>query len=179
MQDLLPSNRSAIIVDDYESVEDIADYIKYLHSHDEEYEKYFEWKKSGISNQYLLKLLKQRDWEFDYYTDDYTGMNFFEGFECFVCKRVHENLKRLKTGQEELKFHARLEHYGCPPPVKVDDKGQRTLESDIFMDMFTKQKYIAKALRYHIDRNLPVDGEQIEKIADEMIEHLRRNKKLI
>ena len=106
-------------------------------------------------------------------------MNFFEGFECFVCKRVHENLKRLKTGQEELKFHARLEHYGCPPPVKVDDKGQRTLESDIFMDMFTKQKYIAKALRYHIDRNLHVDGEQIEKIADEMIEHLRRNKKLI
>lgn len=56
-------------MDDYDSVEDIARYINYLDSNDEEYDQYFNWKKTGITNDYLLKLLAARDWEVDYGPD--------------------------------------------------------------------------------------------------------------
>ncbi|XP_061166159.1 alpha-(1,3)-fucosyltransferase 10-like [Saccostrea echinata] len=168
VKDLLPSNRSAIIVDDYESVEDLAKYLKYLDKNDEEYEQYFEWKKSGISNGYLLSLLRDREWVYDY-SDNIEGINFFEGFECLICRRVHENLKREKTGQEKLEFRAKLEHYGCPAPVNVDDRGQRTLPSYLLTETFTSMKYIAKALRYHLERNLIVKGDSILRTA----EHIR------
>lgn len=165
LQDLLPSNKSAIVVNDYNSIEDIARYINYLDSDDEEYDRYFNWKKTGITNKYLLQLLAARDWDFE---PDAKGIDFFEGFECFVCRRVHENIRRKKAGKDPLRFQATLNHYGCPPPVKVDDKGQRTLESDIFMESFTKHKYLAKALRYHLDKNLQVDRDIIQKTADKI-----------
>lgn len=154
-------------MNDYNSVEDIARYINYLDSNDEEYDQYFNWKKTGITNDYLLQLLAARDWGIDY-GPDAKSIDFFEGFECFVCRRVHENIKREKDGKDPLRFQAALNHYGCPAPVKVDDKGQRTLESDIFMESFIKHKYLAKALRYHLDKNLQVDRDIIQKTADKI-----------
>lgn len=167
LQDLLPSNKSAIVVNDYDSVEDIARYINDLDSNDEEYDQYFNWKTTGITNDYLLQLLATRDWEIDY-GPDVKGKDFFEGFECFVCRRVHENIRREKDGKDPLRFQAALNHYGCPAPVKVNDKGQRTLENDIFMESFTKHKYLAKALQYHLDKNLLVDEESIQQTADKI-----------
>lgn len=159
-------------MDDYDRVEDLAQYLKHLDQNDEEYEKYFEWKETGISNQYLLKLLKEREWVSDYfYSSDPEAINFYEGFERFVCRRIHENIRREKEGKAKLKFQANVEHYGCPEPVMVDDNGRRTLQSDTLTESYTMNKYIAKVLRHHIDLNLTVDRHSILR-AVEQIRHV-------
>ncbi|XP_062607932.1 alpha-(1,3)-fucosyltransferase 10-like [Saccostrea cucullata] len=165
VKDFFPSNKSAIVVDDYESVEDLAKYLKYLDNNDDEYQQYLDWKKSGISNGYLLSVLREREWIYDY-SGNSDGITFFEGFECLVCRRVHENLKRERTGQEKLEFRASRDHYGCPAPVSVDDRGQRTQPSFLLTETFTNMKFIAKALRYHIETNITVDMDSILKTAE-------------
>jgi len=44
--DFAPKN-SYINVNDFKSIKELADYLKYLDEHDEAYEKYLEWKKTG------------------------------------------------------------------------------------------------------------------------------------
>lgn len=51
----------------------------------------------------MLKFLVIRDWEIDY-GFDVKGKDFFEGFECFVCWRVYENIRREKDGKDLLRF---------------------------------------------------------------------------
>ncbi|XP_062607946.1 alpha-(1,3)-fucosyltransferase 10-like [Saccostrea cucullata] len=165
IKDLLPSNKSAIIVDDFDSIEDLAKYLKFLDENDEEYDKYMEWKKTGIKNQYLLKILKEREWAINDYTSN-DAINFIDGFECFVCKRIHENIQREKKGKEKLKFQATVDHYGCPAPSKFDDNGKRTLKNDDWGYEYLNSKYYAKALRFHLDMNKTIDRSSIASTAN-------------
>lgn len=167
VQDLLPANKSAIIVDDFDSIEDLAKYLKFLDENDEEYDKYFEWKKSGITNKLLLSLLKDREWAInDYMTND--AINFIEGFECFVCKRIHENIQREKEGKKKLKYQATIDHYGCPAPSKFDDNGKHTLLNDDWSFEYNHSKYFAKALRLHLDTNKTIDRSSIGSTANRL-----------
>jgi len=54
---VLPSH-SYIHVEDFENPEALADYLKYLDSHDDEYNAYFEWKGTGefIQIQFLCRV---------------------------------------------------------------------------------------------------------------------------
>lgn len=45
--------------------------------------------------------------------------NFISKFECLVCDRLHEMRK-----DPTLKYQAKLDHYGCPPPKTFDSNGQ-------------------------------------------------------
>eukprot|EP01133_Synstelium_polycarpum_P003462 gene3462-3937_t len=63
-----PSNRSVIYASDFSSPEELAKYLLYLDANDDEYQKYFEWKKTGPS----------RDW-----TSMVDIANI--GCECRVC----------------------------------------------------------------------------------------------
>lgn len=45
MENLAPSD-SFIAVDDFKSAAELADYLKYLMEHSDEYLRYFEWKKT-------------------------------------------------------------------------------------------------------------------------------------
>lgn len=164
-QDLLPSNKSAIIVDDFDSVEDLAKYLKFLDENDEEYDKYFEWKKTGITNQHLLNILKEREWSINDYNSN-NAINFIDGFECFVCKRIHENIQREKKGEKKLKFQATVDHYGCPAPSKFDENGKRTLKNDDWDYEYLHSKYYAKALRYHLEMNKNIDRNSIASTAN-------------
>lgn len=167
IKDLLPSNKSAIIVDDFDSIEELANYLKFLDENDEEYDKYFEWKKSGITNKLLLSLLKDREWSINDYVSN-NAINFIDGFECFVCKRIHENIQREKEGKEKLKFQATIDHYGCPAPAKFDDKGKRTLYNDDWDYEYNHSKYYAKALRHHLDSNKTVERSSVAATANRL-----------
>ncbi len=86
----MPSNRSIIKVSDFEyviivtnfdtmptnvtcrSIEELAEYIKYLDSHDDEYQKYFEWKKKDYAPNF--KKIKE------YITTD---------SRCKLCMKLH------------------------------------------------------------------------------------------
>ncbi|KAL4241047.1 Alpha-(1 3)-fucosyltransferase 11 [Mactra antiquata] len=115
IRDFLPDEHSAILVTDFESPKQLAEYLKYLNENDEEYNKYLEWKHTGVTNKYLLDLMEERTWSI---TETWkTGAsNFIEDFECFVCNRLHENLRRRKEGKKEIEHIVDKSHLECPVP---------------------------------------------------------------
>ncbi|XP_071107003.1 alpha-(1,3)-fucosyltransferase 10-like [Haliotis cracherodii] len=158
IKELLPSNHSAIIVDDFSSVKELADYLKYLNKNDAEYEKYFKWKETGITNTYLKKLVEKREWGVD--SEEHWSpatINFIDGFECHICNAVHKNLNQQQKGQPPFKHRVTNDHYGCPAPLKFDDSGKRTHDEDISRmwqwDWFYGGQ-VAKAARSFIDQNI-------------------------
>lgn len=48
----MPSNHSIIKLEDFESYEKLAEYLKFLDQNDAEYEKYLEWKKHPYSGNF-------------------------------------------------------------------------------------------------------------------------------
>lgn len=123
-QEFLPSNHSAIIVEDFSSVKKLAEYLKFLNENDEEYEKYLEWKRTGITNTYLINMMKTREWGVDGVMGTKYS-NFIDGFECFVCKRLHSNAKLIDQGKRPLEFQAKHSHYGCDGPSAFNSEGVR------------------------------------------------------
>ena len=108
VEDFLPDNKSAILVDKFESPEKLAAYLKQLASDDTEYDKYLEYKRTGVSNKFLIKTMEEREWG----VNDYQRLNFISGFECFICNRIHANTK----ADNKRRYVASAEHYNCPMP---------------------------------------------------------------
>ncbi|XP_067671205.1 alpha-(1,3)-fucosyltransferase 11-like [Haliotis asinina] len=114
----MPNNHSVIMVDDFSSPEELAAFIKAVDADDTEYEKYLSFKKTGITNQFLLKHMKERQW----HVNENGGFDYFRGFECLVCKRIHERLNFEKDQEDEPDIPlpspriAKYSHLGCPQP---------------------------------------------------------------
>lgn len=115
VRDWMPNNNSIILVDDFESPRELAEFIKYLDHNDREYLHYLEFKQKGITNNRLLNFMKSRKWG-----HRIGDVNFVTEFECFVCNRLHENAKRQYHGLPKKQFSATQDHYGCPRPTKYN-----------------------------------------------------------
>lgn len=113
--DWMPNNHSIILIDNFKTPKELADYITWLDNNDEEYLKYLEYKEVGVTNKNLLNFMKTRPWG-----HGFNDNNFVSGFECFVCDRIHENLKRVANGLTTKTHIATQDHYGCPAPVLFD-----------------------------------------------------------
>ncbi|XP_033752149.1 alpha-(1,3)-fucosyltransferase 10-like [Pecten maximus] len=169
VKDFLPSNHSAIIVDDFKSIEELVEYIKFLDKNDDEYEKYLAWKKTGIENKYLIELMKNREWG----VDGSRGTkyhNFIDGFECFVCQRIHENEIALKRGATPRKYLSAHNHYGCPGPTAYNSEGIRHGPGggNSWDYEFDSSRYTAAALGYLIGKGVPYTNEQLQKTVSRM-----------
>ena len=120
----MPDNKSVILVQDFESPKELAEFIKYLNKHDEEYNKYLEFKTSGIKNDFLVHTIQTRDWgthdaDMHFYNED-EKENYFEGFECYICRQITADPKIKNTKRK----HASLME--CPKPVpSVGDKNRK------------------------------------------------------
>lgn len=89
--DWLPSNKSAILVTGFAHPKALAQYIKALDTDNKEYEAYLEWKLNGdISSERLLTAIKERTWG----VQDIMKDNYIDAFECMVCTKVWENIRR-------------------------------------------------------------------------------------
>ena len=143
-------------------MKELADYLKYLNNNDDEYNKYLQWKTTGITNKYLLNLLKERIWGIkDTWIQGRT--NYIDGFECFLCKRVHDNDKR----EIKKKYIPTEVHYGCPEPRDYDSSGKLTKRSRHWFDDWKQKKFEAKTLRYFADRNVKIEkGEFNAKVSE-------------
>ena len=118
--DWAPNDHSIILVDDFSSPQVLANYLLDLDKNDTEYEKYLEYKIEGIINQRLLEHMNRREWA----VTDMTGLRFnpIEGFECYVCNKVHEQKRNMKQGIEQSPDIANISHFNCSsikPAVKV------------------------------------------------------------
>lgn len=150
-------------------VEEIANLIKYLDENDDEYEKYLQFKRrDGFTNELLRDILSKRDWEID---NDWNKPYYIEGFECFVCKRLHENRQREKNGQASIHHEATLNHYGCPKPRRFSDKppGNLTLvDSDWWASAWITAKYIAMATKESVIQGVLPKSEEtfMDRVID-------------
>lgn len=105
-------NASIIVASDFSSPKELADYLLYLDTHSEEYEKFLLWKQAGITNERLLNHMNEREW----HINEWDKLNFIDGFECFVCDQVHETKERIRRGEKTGPFIATQDHYSCPLP---------------------------------------------------------------
>lgn len=111
-KDWAPDKEHSIIVaDEFPSPKELAEYLKYLDQNDDEYEKYLEFKRSGITNPLLQQHMQEREWVIDN-----EGLNFIDGFECYVCNEIHRMKRKEAKGQEVSPRIATIDHYNCPIP---------------------------------------------------------------
>ena len=101
--------------------------------------------------------MDEREWGIN----DWSKPNFIDTFECSVCKRVHENLERVKHGQVPLTYMADEQHYGCPEPLKFKDYPQgnmRRVKDQFWSQEWVNSYYVAKAIRQFVE-----DGRTFNK----------------
>ena len=116
IKDWAPDIKSSIIVaSDFSSPKELAEYLLYLDSHDDEYEKLLSWKRTGITNQRLVQHMKEREW----YINRWDKLNFIDGFECYVCDRIHERQQKTAKRRPLDPIIANSDHYSCPPRARV------------------------------------------------------------
>lgn len=108
VKDWLPYDRSAVLIEDYGSIEKLAVHLKKLLEDDNLYEKYLQHKLKGtVTNERLVNELKLRPWSAD-------PLQIVNKLECLVCENVYENLKGHKKIHKVSK-----DHYNCPKPVSA------------------------------------------------------------
>lgn len=159
VRDWLPDNNSAVVADDFKSPKELADYLKQLDNDDEEYEKYLNFKKVGVTNQHLLSIMKNREWGIN----DYTRINFIDGFECLVCNRLHQSLQAKAKGKSEISYVAKPEHYSCPRPKAFGAKSRNPV--DLYVGLYDEHVHRAKALRQLIDSKTNFTSKQYSDLV--------------
>lgn len=112
-------DHSIIVAEDFPGPRELAEYLKYLDENDEEYEKFLEFKRSGVKNKMLLRRLEQREWVPSPQYSPVEGLNSIEGFECFVCDEIHRRKKSKERGIKPLEIIANHSHYNCLVPRPV------------------------------------------------------------
>ncbi|XP_013395516.1 alpha-(1,3)-fucosyltransferase 10 [Lingula anatina] len=172
IKDLMPSNHSIIDIRNYKTIKELADHLNFLNNNDDEYQKYLQFKKpGGVTNTYLKEIMERREWGID---NDWQRGNFIDGFECHVCRRLHENEQLIRDGKKPRTHIATVDHYGCPKPkrFKADGSTER-VEDDWWAQEWISTKYQAKAIRYYIDRGLNFTQDEFLKMAADLsdLEH--------
>lgn len=155
-KDWMPNDKTAIFVDDFKSPRELADYLKFLNSNDDEYDQYLVYKKPGqIRNEFLLEALETRPWHISGPWDKVNfGHHMYAGFECHVCDRILERQQALLAHQMDPKLHPMPPpkfgsgtHLACPEPKVSIETGKPTNKSVNFWEGF----YEARALRSMIE----------------------------
>lgn len=154
----MPSNKSAIFIDDFSTVKELVDFILFLNSNDSEYEQYLQHK-DLITNENLIESVKNRAWS----RDGSGQTNIFESFECFVCRSIHE--KR----SQNLFRRADQSHYKCPRPQVFADvpPGNLTLVSSksFWGEEFDSSEWVAKIFQESLEKQKPISKDEIELMA--------------
>ncbi|XP_033744474.1 alpha-(1,3)-fucosyltransferase 11-like [Pecten maximus] len=167
-QEWMPNNSTVIMVNDFKSPKELAEFINYLDNNDDEYEKYMQFKKTGgVTNQKLVDYMKKRPWgshdhNFYIFNED-NKPDYFNGFECHVCKNIHkrmenEKLRQLDTSVPHLPPKlANNSHMGCPEPfsslgLSEEELKNRWTETD-WIRVYRTQEMMASAVHDMMDAN--------------------------
>ena len=105
----LPTDLSAIHIDDFADPAVLAEFLLNLHQNDAEYSAYLQHKPtynkdkySLITNDNLIQAMTERTWGVSD-KDQMSKGNFVEKFECLVCARVAQNREMGAIGK--LRVH--------------------------------------------------------------------------
>ncbi|XP_064653298.1 alpha-(1,3)-fucosyltransferase 10-like isoform X2 [Lineus longissimus] len=164
LQDYLPDNKSAIVLTDFKSVEDLAKHIKYLDENDKAYDEYLQFKRRGFTNTFLNEALNKRTWGIN---NDRRKPSMMDELECLICRRIHENQQREADGLEPIKHIAGLDHYGCPVPLKFGlnfDIPQTEL-NDYWQGFWRDGVYEAEYLSFCVKSRRKCSGEDFRQYS--------------
>ncbi|MEE6459963.1 hypothetical protein FKM82_000804 [Ascaphus truei] len=149
----LPSNKSAIIVNRFAHPKDLAEYIKELDKNDTLYMEFLEWKLQGhIRNKNLVSTMKARKWG----VQDVMQDNYIDAFECMVCSKVWDNIRLQQKGLGTKRWNADSRHLSCPSPETFSFSKESAYKStmrQMWKPSFEQSKKEAKAFRLLVDRN--------------------------
>lgn len=163
-QDFFPTNKSAIFVEDFDTIEELVNLLTYLDKSDTAYEEYLSFKTvGGVTNQYLRQTVADRDWDIGDHWQT-AKPNFIDGFQCYLCKQLHQRQKQIAEGQKLETKMATIDHYGCPEPRRFSDSpaGNLTRVRDSWWSSaWLTGKYMAMALRHFIENNITDMTEEL------------------
>ena len=155
---------------------DIVELIRFLDENDSEYEGYLKFKTEGVTNEYLKQILHERPWSIG---NDYTKPNLVDAFECVVCRRIHNNIQLREQGQQELKYSANTDHYGCPKPKRFSDippGNINRVEDDWWSTEWLAAKFEAIVLKGSLRKGKILTKAEIEKLTEiRLLDYLNRN----
>ncbi len=175
-QDFLPSNKSAVLVDNYSRIINIVTLLKQLHENEDEYDTYLDFKTKGVNNNYLRSIMRARSWGAD---NDHTKPNFVDAFECVVCRRIHENIQQKKQGKPGVKHFAKDSHYGCPKPRRFSDIPPGNLarvEDDWWSSEWLAAKFESIIFKEYLSKGTNFTRKQIEEETERrLLDHFNRN----
>lgn len=100
--------------------------------------------------------------------NDFTKPNFVTNFECCICERLHEQMKRSKS-METVTHQATVDHYGCPKPTRFRDEPLGNLEQ-VETDGYWNYEWIggqyrAKAVAQLISENKVFTSSDVDDRA--------------
>jgi hypothetical protein len=123
-----------VLIQDFESAEELADFIHELNANDTKYLEYLTHKENTISNKFLLDQLQAQD----------LSENIFEEFECFVCEKH-------RTSQ---KFYASTNSYNCEQNLEILASQQRVQHDKVDWNGIMRHANCeAQVLNYFVLRN--------------------------
>ena len=128
VRDWLPDDKSAILADEFSSPKELAEFVKALDADSAKYEEYLSWKQHGVTNQRLIKEMKERGYGHLEYGDD-----FINGFECRVCNLIYD-MQEKSAGGERVVSMADHSHWDCPllyPVFGVPEDREKILKFEI------------------------------------------------
>lgn len=103
IEEYLPHPKAAVLVRDYDSVEDVAQVVLGLHKDDAKYKEYLVHKQvynrgQLVPNPLLGDMLEAREWGVSHHQQAEKG-NFVKHFQCLVCQRVANNVRFSNLGE--------------------------------------------------------------------------------
>ncbi len=149
-------------MDDFETVEQLVHTLLQLNQSNEKYNEYLEYKRSGVTNDNLKRIMENREWG----VNNWDRLDFISGFECHICHRLHENMK--KYGNQSYSHHASLNHYGCPRPKRFSDEPPGNLErrDDLWWAQeWDYSRYLALALQELINKGQTFSEKDVHNRA--------------
>ncbi|XP_014273113.1 alpha-(1,3)-fucosyltransferase 10 [Halyomorpha halys] len=146
IKDWLPNDNAAIFPFDFSSPKELADYLHFISSQREAYNKYLKHKiEQIIENELLIK---------QFHNYGYSDVNsIVNEFECMVCKKSASK----KTG------FVTKEHYNCPRPVSA--LSRKFNISNWWHTDYDRNKCEAAIVRNYIDNSLPINSRELENLV--------------
>lgn len=118
----MPNNKSAILIEQFKSPKDVANYINLLNNNDRLYNEYLDHKLKGeVGNKRLLDHFRTGYYNTNEYFED-----TIEAFECFVCDNsfrnniVETNVYNCSVPSEDNNWHYHWKIGKCQARVLHD-----------------------------------------------------------
>ena len=113
VRSLLPNNNSAILISDFDSPADVAEYVIKVNNDDDLYKQFLQHKREYndnselVTNKLLKQMMSERRWGVSRRQQQVMG-TFVSHYQCHVCEKVARNMKFSNRGDQDKSYQTYL-----------------------------------------------------------------------